>query len=60
MHRLFVALLIAAAAGLPGASRAQAYPDKPIRLVVRMRPAERPPSWRASCRSRCRSCSASP
>jgi len=34
MHRLFVALLIAAAAGLPGASRAQAYPDKPIRLVV--------------------------
>jgi len=34
MHRLFVALLIAAVAGLPGASRAQAYPDKPIRLVV--------------------------
>ena len=34
MHRLFVTLLIAAVAGLPAASRAQAYPDKPIRLVV--------------------------
>ncbi len=34
LHPLLVSLLIAASAALPGAAFAQAYPSKPIRLII--------------------------